>query len=82
MLQTFLSAVPEIFASLFTLETMLCIILGVVGGMFIGALPGLSATMGIALMLPFTYGLSPISAIAMLMTIYTSAICAVRLPLS
>ena len=75
MLQTFFDAVPAIITSLFNLETLLCIILGVVGGMFIGALPGLSATMGIALMLPFTYGLSAISAIAMLMTIYTSAIC-------
>lgn len=75
MFETLISSLPDIMSNLFNLETILCIIFGVVGGMLIGALPGLSANMGMALMLPFTYKLSPISAIAMLMTIYTSAIC-------
>lgn len=75
MFESMIEALPSIVANLFTLETLFCIIMGVVGGMVIGALPGLSANMGMALMLPFTYKLSPVSAIAMLMTIYTSAIC-------
>ena len=75
MFDTLISSLPEIAVSLFNVQTILCIIFGVVGGMIIGALPGLSANMGMALMLPFTYSLAPISAIAMLMTIYTSAIC-------
>ena len=75
MFSTLFNSLPAIASNLFNLETILCIVFGVVGGMIIGALPGLSANMGMALMLPFTYSLSPISAIAMLMTIYTSAIC-------
>ena len=42
--------------------------------MIIGALPGLSANMGIALMIPFTYKMDPTCAIICLCTIYTSAI--------
>lgn len=75
MFESLFDNLPAILSSLFNVETLLCIIFGCIGGMVIGALPGLSANMGMALMLPFTYKLSPISAIAMLMTIYTSAIC-------
>ena len=75
MFESLISNLPQIMSNLFNVETILCILFGCVGGMVIGALPGLSANMGMALMLPFTYKLSPISAIAMLMTIYTSAIC-------
>ena len=75
MFESLISNLPQIMSNLFNVETILCILFGCIGGMVIGALPGLSANMGMALMLPFTYKLSPISAIAMLMTIYTSAIC-------
>ncbi len=74
MFESFINSLPEIASNIFTLQTMLAITLGVIGGMVIGALPGLSATMGIALMIPFTYAMEPVAALAMLMTIYTSAI--------
>lgn len=74
MFESFIAALPQILAQLATPEVMLCLFMGAFGGMVIGALPGLSATMGIALMIPFTYGLSPVAAISMLMAIYTSAI--------
>lgn len=74
MIATFFESLPSIAAELFQPDVVLAILLGVVGGMIIGALPGLSATMGIALMIPFTYSMDTIAALAMLMTIYTSAI--------
>ena len=43
------------------------------GGVIIGALPGLNATTGAALLLPFTLTMDPIPAIAMLTAIYCSA---------
>jgi putative tricarboxylic transport membrane protein len=49
-------------------------LLGVVGGTVIGALPGLSATMAIAVMVPFTFALDPASGLIMLGAIYTGAI--------
>lgn len=46
---------------------------GVIGGMVIGAMPGLSGGMAIALLLPVTYSMEPVAALVMLMAIYTSA---------
>lgn len=74
MISGFFNTLPTIASSLFTFDVLIALLIGVVGGMVIGALPGLSATMGIALMIPFTYAMEPTAALVMLMTIYTSAI--------
>ena len=50
--------------------TMLAVLLGVAGGITIGALPGLTATMGVALLVPFTFGRPPTESLAMLLGIY------------
>ena len=47
---------------------------GVVVGVTVGALPGLSSPMAVALLLPFTIGLEPVAAIAMLASLYLSLI--------
>ncbi|HHW02628.1 MAG TPA: hypothetical protein GXX35_07430 [Thermoanaerobacterales bacterium] len=49
---------------------------GVVVGMIIGALPGLSATMGVAILTPLTFWLQPAQGLAVLLGIYNSAIWA------
>jgi len=51
-------------------------LLGVVVGAVIGALPGLTATMGVALLTPLTFWLSPSQGMAVLLGIYNSAIWA------
>lgn len=71
---SFFGVLPEIAGNLFSLDVLLALVVGTFGGMVIGALPGLSATMGIALMIPFTYSMEPTCAIICLCTIYTSAI--------
>jgi len=43
------------------------------GGVLVGALPGLNATTGVALLLPFTITMEPIPAIAILTAIYCAA---------
>ena len=59
--------------SLITIEVMVCLMVGTVAGIVIGALPGLSASMGVALLLPVTFKLTPVGGIVMLATVYTSA---------
>lgn len=49
------------------------LITATLGGVAIGALPGLNATTGAALLLPFTITMDPIAAIAVLTAIYCSA---------
>ncbi|MDO9071778.1 MAG: tripartite tricarboxylate transporter permease [Rubrivivax sp.] len=47
---------------------------GVVLGTVIGALPGLSATMAVAILVPFTFAMAPASGLIALGAIYTGAI--------
>lgn len=47
------------------------IIAGLAFGVICGAIPGLNAGIGIALMLPVTYSLDPLSSLVFLMSIYT-----------
>ena len=49
-------------------------LLGVVLGTVIGALPGLSATMAVAVLVPFTFTMNPASGLIALGAIYTGAI--------
>lgn len=51
----------------------LCL-LGVVLGIIFGFLPGLSATMGVAIMMPFTFGMDPIPSFALLLGVYVGGI--------
>lgn len=52
----------------------LYMVLGVAAGICIGALPGLTATMGVALLLPLTFGMDATQGILMLLGIYVGAI--------
>ena len=63
----------DALANLLTFQVLAAITLGVVGGIVIGALPGLSGTMGVALLIPVTFGLEPVAGLAMLASIYTAA---------
>ncbi len=62
------------FANSFIPINFLLIIAGLIGGIIIGALPGLTATMGVALMVPITFAMNPISGLIMLGAIYSGAI--------
>lgn len=49
-------------------------IVGLTGGIIVGALPGLTATMGVALMVPVTFAMDPTSGLIMLGAIYIGGI--------
>lgn len=52
---------------------VMLLVAATVGGVVIGALPGLNATTGAALLLPFTLTMTPVAAISTLTAIYCSA---------
>lgn len=58
------------FGPVFNPLNMLYIFIGAAGGVLIGCIPGLTATMGIALLVPFTYGLDLMPAVGMLLGIF------------
>ena len=55
-------------------DVIIALIAGTLGGMFIGAMPGLSASMAVALLIPVTFGMSGAAGITLLVAVYTSAI--------
>ena len=46
------------------------LVLGVLFGLFFGAVPGLGGLTGLAILLPFTFGMDPVSAFAVLLGMY------------
>ncbi|TXR53494.1 tripartite tricarboxylate transporter permease [Reinekea thalattae] len=61
-------------ATAFSLSVLPVLIFGVVGGVILGALPGLTATMGVAILLPFTFGMEATPALVMLIGVYIGGI--------
>lgn len=53
--------------------TLLMILLGVVTGIIFGAIPGLTGTMAVALVLPITFSMTAVNSFALLMGIYIGA---------
>lgn len=72
--------VLDVLANIFNTQVIMFMLIGTTVGVFIGALPGLSATMGVALLVPLTYWIEPESGLAMLIGIYCSAIFAGGIP--
>lgn len=64
----------EALSLVFEWQTLLYIVLGVASGMAIGCLPGLTATMGVALVLPLTFGMGAAASILLLIGVYVGAI--------
>ena len=58
------------FGLLFQWQNLLIIPLGLILGIVVGAIPGLTSDLGIILCIPLTYGMDPTTAILMLLAIY------------
>ncbi len=58
----------------------LFLFIGVFSGIVFGALPGLTATMGLALLVPFTFTMSPTAGLIMLAGIYVGAMYGDAIP--
>ncbi len=51
-------------------QVILMTLLGACGGVLLGAIPGMTATMGVALLIPFSFGMDLIPSIGLLLGIY------------
>ncbi|MDZ4164490.1 MAG: tripartite tricarboxylate transporter permease [Smithellaceae bacterium] len=54
-------------------KNLLAIAVGTALGLFVGAMPGLSATMALAILLPLTFGMDPATGLCMLASLYLGA---------
>lgn len=76
MLDSFATA----FDLVLTFRVLLALGVGIVVGYVVGAMPGLTSSIGMALLIPFTFELDAISAIVMLVAIYMAADYAAGIP--
>ena len=81
------AAVSQAFGMVFEPYTLLVMMASALFGLFVGAVPGLTATMATALLVPVTFFMSPIPAIAAIVTATAMAIfsgdipgCLLRMP--
>lgn len=63
----------EALILLFYLRNLLFMVFGTLIGMLVGVVPGINATIAVAMLLPLSYGLSPETAIIFLVGIYVGA---------
>jgi putative tricarboxylic transport membrane protein len=69
MFEQFLDAA----VALFTLGNLLAMLVGTVAGIIIGALPGLTVTVGIAILIPLTFGIEPLIALGLIAGIFNGS---------
>jgi len=62
------------FGAVFTPTSMMILCIGTVGGLILGATPGLSPTMAVALLIPFTFHMEPAQGLILLRAAYTSSV--------
>lgn len=68
MIDAIIHALPHVFAP----ANLLAITIGSVAGLVVGALPGLTVTTGIAILIPLTFGLDPLFALGMMAGMYNA----------
>jgi len=57
-------------ALFFTFKNLLAVFGGVTIGIFGGAIPGITITMSVALVMPFTFHMEPLTALSLLLGVY------------
>ncbi|RXT07144.1 tripartite tricarboxylate transporter permease [Ammoniphilus sp. CFH 90114] len=62
------------FQHFFTWDNLILIPIGIIIGQVLGAIPGMSSMMAISVAIPFTYSLSPVAAVTLLMSFYKGAL--------
>ncbi|MBD2846651.1 tripartite tricarboxylate transporter permease [Paenibacillus sp. IB182496] len=68
------SGLLEGASAVFSIEVLLLVTFGVLVGILFGASPGLTTSMGIALMLPITFGLPLVEGMALLLGLYIGGV--------
>jgi putative tricarboxylic transport membrane protein len=64
----------QYFLGVLTPWNLTVLMLGTIGGLLLGATPGLSPTLAVALLIPFTFSMEPIPSLILLGSVYTGTI--------
>lgn len=63
-----------ILQNVFSVDTLIALMIGTVAGIIIGALPGMGANLATTLLLPITFNMDPVPGLVMLTAVYTSTV--------
>lgn len=63
-----------------TFQSILAMMIGTAAGIVVGAIPGLTATLAMALLLPFTYTMAPLTSLGMMAGIYNGSMYGGAIP--
>ncbi len=69
-----LTGVIGIIPDIFTFNNILVLLTGVFGGIILGALPGVSPTLAVALLVPFTFYMDPTTGLILLGAVYAASV--------
>ena len=61
-------------------DNLLAMVLGTLIGIVIGALPGLTTTIGLAILIPLSFGLSPLVALGLMAGLYNGSMYGGAIP--
>ncbi|MBA3324115.1 MAG: tripartite tricarboxylate transporter permease [Rhodobacteraceae bacterium] len=75
-----MDAIAQAFGLVFRLDVLTTLFLSACFGLFVGAIPGLTATMAMALLVPLTFFMDPIPAVGAMVTASAMAIFAGDIP--
>lgn len=68
-----MSVLMEAFSVIFSFSGLACLFIGTAAGVIVGALPGLGPSIGITLLIPFTYNMPPELSMLLLVALYMAA---------
>ena len=75
LFQNLATAAPQ----LFTVSTMLLMMVGTLAGLLAGAIPGFTIAMAVVLVLPFTFTMSAVQGLATMIAVYVGGLSRKRL---
>ena len=68
-----LAAFTDALIAVMTLSNLVAMVSGTIAGIIIGALPGINVTVGIAILIPLTFGMEPLFALGLIAGIFNGA---------
>ena len=69
----FINSLAQGFSTIGTWPVVVAMVVGSVIGIVVGVLPGVGPGVTIAVMLPFTYGMTPMAGISLLLGVYVGS---------
>jgi putative tricarboxylic transport membrane protein len=69
-----ITGIANNLSNIFSFYSLIILVMGVMGGLILGALPGVSPTLSVALLVPFTFRMEPSNGLILLGSVYMASV--------